>query len=341
MRTTWIAILSCVAVAVLSEISTAQSATLETKTTEIEFLRLIDPERSRRSVPIKLHIPAGSGPFPVVIVSHGAGGNIDANFAQAHHLAMHGYLAVCLEHVGSNTRQAIAGGLRVGKTIAAMTRKSAEVLGRPKDVSFAIDQLTEWNKSNPELRGKFDLEKIGMLGHSFGAYTTLAICGARPALNWLDPKVGSGEGLGPDLSDTRVRCGVALSPQGPGEPFFLESSYLSIRVPLLGISGSQDKQQGKPPIHRKRSFRYWPSGDRYLLWINNATHLHFSDSTGSKDRQINFNAKRREDVQQISRAATLFFFDKYLKQTPNAELRQEDLEPHMRGIVDNIELLTK
>ena len=181
------------------------------------------------------------------------------------------------------------------------------------------------------------------MGHSFGAYTTLVICGARPALDWFEPKIGKGKGLGPDLSDRRVRCGVALSPQGPGEPFFLKSSYRSIDVPLLGISGTRDKQQGKEPIHRKRSFQYWPKGDRYLLWINNASHLSFSDSTGSSLRigtSEGLMGRGRKAVQKVSQAATLTFFDRYLKDS-DVELREEDLRKQMTGIVDGIELLSK
>ena len=182
------------------------------------------------------------------------------------------------------------------------------------------------------------------MGHSFGAFTTLTVSGARPALDWLKPQVGSGKGLGPDLSDKRVVCAVALSPQGPGEPFFLPTSYSSIRVPLLGITGSRDKQQGAEPIHRKNSFQYWPKRDRYLLWINNANHLQFSDSTGSKLKRSKLTDKlgqRREDVQKVSRAATLMFFDRYLKKTSGADLDAAELKKHIGGIVDGIELLSK
>ncbi len=328
-----------------SGISKDLSAHGNLRSTEIDFPAIADPARNNRIVPMKVHVPAGRGPFPIVIVSHGAGGNRDANFAQARHLATHGYIAVCLEHVGSNTKQALSGGLRIGKTIAAMTRNSHEVLNRPKDVSFAIDQTIRWNRGRDQLREKFDQKQIGMMGHSFGAFTTLVVCGARPALDWMQPRVGTGQGLGPDLFDKRIRCGVALSPQGPGDPFFLEESYASIRVPLLGISGSKDKQQNFEPMHRKRGFQYWPEGERYLLWINNANHLSFSDSTGSKSRRENrFTealASRREDVQRVSRAATLLFFDQHLKQLPDTAFRETDLQKYRRGIADEIELLTK
>lgn len=337
-------LLACFLLFPTARCAMAQSKPGKLKASQINFSKLVDQKREDRSVPMKVHLPDGTGPFPVVIVSHGAAGNIDSNFAQANHLATHGYIAVCLEHVGSNTKRAMAGGLRIGKSAAVMTRDSDEVLNRPKDVSFAIDTLTKWNQTHATLRGKFDVKRIGMMGHSFGAFTTLVICGARPALDWIKPKVGTGKGLGPDLSDKRVLCGVALSPQGPGEPFFLDSSYGSLRVPLLGITGSRDQQQSNMALHRKRSFRLWPKSDRYLLWINNATHMQFSDSTGSRKRLMNLGARmreRREDVQKISRAATLAFCDKYLKKNPGAELREKDLRKLMGGVVDGIELLKK
>lgn len=293
---------------------------------------------------MKLHLPIGSGPFPVVIVSHGAGGNLDSNFAQAQHLASHGFATLCVDHVGSNTKSLFAGGVQIAKTIAEMTSDAHEVLNRPKDISFAIDQIEQWHRTDDRLRGKFDVRKVAVLGHSFGAYTTLVVCGARPALDWLRP--ASGTGLGPDLSDRRVQCGVALSPQGPGAPFFLPESYQTIDVPLLGISGSRDRQQNFEPIHRKRSFQYWPAGDRFLLWISNANHLSFSDPTGSpghhrraKSQRI---VSRREDVQKVSRAATLQFLNIYLKKKSRVmKIRGSDFTPYLGGIVNKIELLSK
>jgi predicted dienelactone hydrolase len=305
----------------------------------IEFADLRDPVR-RRNVPIKVHLPAGRGPFPLIVVSHGAGGHWDANFAQAHHLASYGYVVLALEHVGSNT-EVLLRSFRLIANLKAMTRDANEVLGRPKDVRFAVDMAEEWNATHDSLRGKVDVRHVGVLGHSFGAYTTLVVAGMRPALDWLRPPVAPGGGLGPDLRDNRVDCGVALSPQGPGEPFFIEASYASLRTPLLGITGSKDKQQGARPENRRRAFELWPSGDKYLIWLENADHTAFSDATGSGHRMLP--SRARNDAQPVARAATLLFFNAYLKTDTAARksLTADNLTRYLRGTVNSIEVLSK
>lgn len=294
-----------------------------------------------RPVPIKIHLPAGSGALPVVIFSHGAGGDWDTHFAQAQHLASHGYVVLCLEHVGSN-RQRMTQGMRLMQNLDAMIHDADEVLTRPRDVSFAIDWAAKQNAAEGKLRGRMDLQRVGIVGHSFGAYTTMACCGMRPALDWLKPTVAPGKGLGPDLSDPRIRCGVALSPQGVGEPFFLSGSFGSLKVPLLGISGTQDRQQnGSPAENRREGFSLWPKGAHRFVWIHDARHLDFTDSSGS-DRKAQASATR-EDVQPVTRAATLLFLEANLKSDKSAAaaLTEAGLKPYLRGTVDKAEVLTR
>jgi predicted dienelactone hydrolase len=219
-----------------------------------------DSTASGRKVPIKVHLPTTGGPFPVMIVSHGAGGDWDTHYAQSQHLASNGYVVLCLEHVGSN-RERLTQSFRLMQNLDAMIHDSKEVLARPKDVSFALDQAEECNRTNEKLRKKLDLQRTGMMGHSFGAFTTMVVGGMKPALEWLTPRVEPGSGLGPDLRDPRVKCGVALSPQGVGEPFFIRESFGSLKMPLLGVSGTEDKQHnGLTAANRREAFALWPQG---------------------------------------------------------------------------------
>ena len=296
-----------------------------------------------RNIPVKVHLPSSGGPYPVVLVSHGAGGNWDTHYAQANHLASHGYAVLCLEHVGSNTER-MKSGIRLFQNLKEMIHDSTEVLGRPKDVSFALDQATEWNRNHPRMKGRFDLSKVGAMGHSFGAFTAMALSGMKPALDWIVPSVSPGKGLGPDTFENRLKCGVALSPQAPGDPFFLKESYSSLRIPLMGISGTNDKQQnGEPPMARYESFKLWPEmqGRNHFLWLANASHLDFTDSTGGAVHGRD--SSNRADVQTLVRAATLLFFNGCLKLDKSSEklLTSEGLTQYLKGAITGAEVRRK
>jgi predicted dienelactone hydrolase len=303
----------------------------------VDFLDTKDSKHEARSVPMRAMFPAEGHHFPLIIFSHGAGGSVDANYAQAYDLATHGYTVVCVEHVGSNFPAWKKAGLS-RKGLQKLTHDAIEVRERPKDVSFAIDKALEWSKSNTRLKNKVDPQKIGVIGHSFGAFTTLVVCGARPALDWLKPL--QGEGLGPSQRDQRVKCGVALSAQGPGEPFFLATSYRTLAVPMLGISGTKDEQQGSEPDNHLTGFKLWPKGDKFFLWLTNADHLAFSDPTGSKSRGLR--SDTRQDVQPISRELTTIFFDTYLKKNNRmSEITPEWVKKRCTGTIPSGEFFKR
>jgi len=318
---------------------TTQKETESGRPRLLKIRREGEAKAAGRPVPIKVHLPEGSGPFPVVVVSHGAGGDWDTHFAQAKHLASHGYAVLCLEHVGSN-RERMTSGLRLMKNLDAMIHDADEVLARPKDVSFALDRANEWNRDHPKMKNRLDLGRVGMMGHSFGAYTTMVVCGMRPALDWLTPRIEPGKGLGPDQTDARVRCGVALSPQGVGEPFFIQESFASLKAPLLGVSGTLDKQQnGLTAQNRLDGFALWPSGAHAFVWITDAKHLDFTDSSGTERKAQA--SPSRDDVQPVAKAATLLFLDQHLKPENKAKLSSEALNPYLKGAVTDIKVYLK
>jgi predicted dienelactone hydrolase len=309
-------------------------------TAVITFDILEDAKRDRRPVRMKVHHPQGPGPYPCVIVSHGAGGDVNTHFAHARHLATHGYIVVCVEHRGSNS-DVLRKSFRKLRALEDMTHDRREVFARPEDVSFALDVVARWNRNHPVLQRRFDLEKVGMLGHSFGAATTLMLCGARVATKWLLPKVSSDGELGPSVREKRIRCGVALSPQGPGEPFFSETSYDSMQTPVLGISGTNDQvQNGLPPKSRLDAFSLWPKGEHQFVWLENARHIDFTDATGSGSQMLP--SPTRAAVQPVLLAATLIFLNQHLR--PSADngdrLSVSSLRRYLTGEIDSVSVLS-
>ncbi len=294
---------------------------------EIEHAELVDQPRHRK-VPLKVFIPQGQGPFPLIIFSHGAAGNFDANITQAQHLASHGYVVVAPTHLDSSNlkfRYYISrrgGRMSPGAALHRITCDADAALERPGDVKFAIDMALKWNSGDADLKGRIQPNEIGVTGHSFGAYTTEVVCGAKPRLNYL---IAGSKPLPlkvpANLADPRVKAGVALSPQGPGTVCFDEKSFASIDRPMLWITGTKDTQKKfdgtqMPATARQDGFALMPPGDKYLAWLINADHMGFSYNP--KQRFELIRSPARDDQQRIAKAMTVVFFDAYLKDSKDA-----------------------
>jgi predicted dienelactone hydrolase len=316
--------------------------------TMVEFPDLVDAGRERRPVPMRVRAPASGGPYPLVILSHGAGGNLNSSAYLAEHLVSHGYVVVSIEHIHSNTRQAkflmshAGGNLKLMDAIHRLTKDAREVLGRPRDVGFAIDRAIEWNAHHPTLTGRIDTARIGVMGHSFGAYTTLAVCGAQPIRDYLEPPVAPGTGLAGDLGDRRVRFGLAMSPQSPGTTFFGPDSYRSVRCPLVLLTGSRDVQkrydgETLPAVTRREAFALLPPGHKYFVWLDNADHMAFGDGSSL------LRSRARRDTHRIVRALALVAADRFLKDRPEAAagLTEAYARSLLGRVVSDLEWLEK
>src|SRR5204863_1411686 len=79
---------------------------------------------------------------------------------------------------------------------------------RAADITLVIDSLDEIQKLAPELKGKLDASRIGVGGHSYGAYTTNLIAGALVDLP--EEKAHS-------FRDNRAKAFLVLSGAGPSQ----------------------------------------------------------------------------------------------------------------------------
>lgn len=194
--------------------------------------------------PAGKNAPRRAGKFPLILISHGSGGNAGQFGWIAEALATAGYVVVLPNHPGTTTGDASAE--------AAM-----RLWERPQDLSAVIDALEAALDAYPFI----DMDRIATLGFSAGGYTAMALTGARldPArLNaFCDQDTGLSDctyfklrgidlhdvDFGPaaqDLHDARIKASVVIDP-GTIQAM-TDESLRTIDVPLqilnLGDAGT-------------------------------------------------------------------------------------------------------
>jgi predicted dienelactone hydrolase len=255
--------------------------------------RTLRDARRGREVPVRVYLPAGSSPAPTIIFSHGVGGSrlIYGRLARA--WARGGFAVVLPSHPGSDS--GIFKNLRSPtRAIHAALADTSNWENRPRDVSFVIDALGEFPEGDA-LRGRFDLARVGVGGHSFGSWTAAALAGARLTF--------PGESAPRRLSDPRPRAFLMLSPVNYGGRGASEGAWSSIERPVMAMTGTLDATlSGGSYEERVRPWHDLPAnGKNWLVVIEGAEHLTFSG--GRPLHPV------PPDMQRAIEEATLAFWD--------------------------------
>ena len=194
---------------------------------------------------------AKSGQRPLVVFSHGFGGERRQTTFLCCHLASHGYVVAAMDHVGNTAADMISGEGAAGDPRVI----ERFIQSRPCDVSFVIDQM---------LAGQSGLEiipdQIGMSGHSFGGWTTLK------ALE----------------TDERIRAALPLAPAGgftamdADNVMAKELSFTWKReVPVLYIVAELDSIL---PLQGMQDMFNRNPDPKTTVVLLNADHFHFNDA---------------------------------------------------------------
>jgi predicted dienelactone hydrolase len=178
---------------------------------------------------------------PLVVFSHGAGGNGSLYAWFGEYLASHGYLVAMVYHFRANTYDSSALYVR------------NRIWQRPHDVGLYITDLLQDKEWGPHI----DPSQIGVAGHSQGGFTALWIAGARvnpdlftkyqsgwknnemvPAYIRAEMKVDSEPAR--DVHDDRVRAAFAMAP-GDIQAFGMDEAGLrQMAIPAYIIVGAAD-----------------------------------------------------------------------------------------------------
>ncbi len=256
-----------------------------------------------RDIPIRIYLPTNSAPAPVVLFSHGQGGSREGSPFMGGHWAARGYVAVFLQHPGSD--ESVWKAVPVAQRKQAMeTADSAKnLMLRVRDVHAVLNQLERWNadKTN-DLAGRLDLEKVGMSGHSFGAVTTEAVSGET------FPVVGH------RLTDPRIKAALAFSPSVPkgGDP---AKAFGAVSIPWMLMTGTKDEGfiNKTDPKSRLGVYPALRGAPKYELVLFNAEHSVFTDRPLPGDR-----AARNPNHHRVILALSTAFWDAYLRNDAEA-----------------------
>ncbi|MDG2026929.1 MAG: hypothetical protein P8J50_07450 [Acidimicrobiales bacterium] len=139
-------------------------------------------------------IEATTGTAPAIIFSHGFAGHRRQSTHLATHLVSHGYVVAAPNHVGTTTPEVFGWAMGIGAPDDTAEYTLATGRQRVDDSTTTLDGL---------LAGEFGVTgasaSVGMSGHSFGGWTTLATTAA-------DQRIRATLPLAPAGGDKGLRC---------------------------------------------------------------------------------------------------------------------------------------
>lgn len=225
--------------------------------------------------------------YPVIIYSHAFYGLETENTMLMELLASQGYVVVSIAHTYENIvtllneKEAITGNLDhlfalydahadreealyqafrkttdqetrydLVRQILAVDEQSAQLLQiRTDDVHMVLEALQHWNRTDSRFRSRLDLNRVGILGWSFGGSTAVESC----------------------MADSTIKAGINLD----GYPYGLQFAHGELmHQPFMLIQSASDDVM-EDMVGRLQMER--AENEKYFLVIKGAQHLNFWD----------------------------------------------------------------
>ncbi|WP_186376195.1 alpha/beta hydrolase [Hyella patelloides] len=261
-------------------------------TWEQETLNFHDRKRNR-SFTADLYRPKVNTYIPVIVISPGLGADSNNYDYLAQHLASYGFAVAVVNHPGSD-RQRIEDFFRgINREIV----EAQEFIDRPRDISYLLDELQQQQLTNPATNSHLNLEQVGIIGHSFGGYTALALAGAKLNIEHLQTYCQS-DAIDYDsfnfslllqclaaelsttknyqLSDSRIQAIFTLNPINSS--IFGQQGLSKITLPITFVAGSSDII-APALLEQIKPFTWLESPHKYLLLIEKGHHVYNNSKT--------------------------------------------------------------
>jgi len=250
-----------------------------------------------RDVPVRIYLPSVSARVPLVIWSPGMGATTAGGQVWAQAWAAAGLAVIAVQHPGSDAAAAAPGPDQADRRLFATS--GLHMAQRAGDIGFVMDELARRPREGACDLARIDQDRIGIAGHSLGAWTVQALAGQR---------FGGERGL----IDRRPRAFIALSGSQlePGDPTAI---FGGIGRPYLVITGTRDGGEDNAAFNRTAIWRGLPAdGRKYLALFGEATHMMFA---GNRPAATPLGRRVEADVIRLSIA----FWRRWLLEEPAAD----------------------
>jgi dienelactone hydrolase len=266
-------------------------------------------------------------PYPVVILRAGGGALSTDYTSLAEDLASHGYVVVSFDAPYRTVVMPLPDGrvaTRSGRdNVESMPHGEAEQFANKLmsawigDTQFVLDKLQQLNNDPAgRFKGKLDMQKIGIVGHSLGGATAAQFC----------------------HDDDRCKAGIDID----GMPFG-NVIRQGLHQPFFFILSDHSREPGAEALRVKSDiesiYNATPVGSRWQVTIVGANHFSFSDQMLTKSGILisilqmsgRFGHLEKHRGLVVASACVRTFFDVYLKNAPAKELSDlSTLYPEVR-----------
>lgn len=213
---------------------------------------------------------------PLLLISHGYGGNWRNLNWLASQMAQQGYIVAAVDHPGTTT-------------LNKEKRAAQQLWLRPNDLTLLLSHLLK----TPELAGDVDPERIAAVGHSLGGWTVIELAGGLFSVDRFlqdcqthvalggcklkhvlgTDKPASKAPLAASQRDTRIKAVVSLD-LGLARGFTPES-LAQISIPVLVMGAQADSDDVPARLESGYLFDSLPQNLRRYISVTGATHFSF------------------------------------------------------------------
>jgi predicted dienelactone hydrolase len=215
--------------------------------------------KRQRALPLRIRMPKTTGVHPLILFSHGLGLDRTSGGAWATSWCDAGFAVITVQHPGSDSDT-----LKKDRRALRDALSAEHLATRTYDLSFVLDEIAVRHEDT--FCAQIRVDSVGVVGHSYGAQTALAISGHAYAIPM------------PQMIDARVKSLVVLSASlSRSGGLSASERFNKIKIPTLVVTGTQDFDPlGNRSIDlnaRRQVFEGLPRGSKGFLVLEGADHM--------------------------------------------------------------------